>query len=414
MFRGCSCKPCNFDLESRVLNLNLSAIKRLEDLARKQADCVSLSQGCLRIDGIPPLIKDHVAELMATDRTDYYENAWGIDALRSKLAAHLSDKYSTSLVSNNILVTHGSIGALSALIISLTDPGDDILLPEPTYPAYMTLTALARCRPMFLACMGNGADADTWQIDVKELERKITDKTKLVVFSNPCNPTGALVDKATIKELINVCERRGVYLVIDEVYDDYIFDDRDFTSLTSYVTSSPFLIRTGSFSKNFAMSGWRVGYLVASPELVNLCARTQDALLNCVNVPAQHAALFALDHPELVEPFKQIVGHNRAIVEQALKPLMGNGLIYYTTPAAGFNYFVNACGLNTFEFSESALRDANVAVVPGRAFGPSGEAYFRVCYARKTAIVEEGIKRLTDYLLSKPTDTSKAPRAHCS
>ena len=396
-----------------MLNLNLSAIKRLEALARSREDCISLSQGCLRIDGIPSLIKNHLAELMTTDTTDYYESAWGIDALRAKLADYLSAKYSTSLASTNILATHGSIGALAALILSLTDPGDEILLPEPTYPAYMTLTALARCKPVFLPCMGFGRDRNDWQIDVKELERNITAKTKLIIFSNPCNPTGAIVDRSTIEQLINLCERRGVYLVTDEVYDDYIFGENQFTSLTSYIPNSPFLVRTGSFSKNFAMSGWRVGYLVASPELVNLCARTQDALLNCPNVPAQHAALFALDHPELIEPFRKVVEHNRAIVETALRPLMQSGIIHYTAPAAGFNYFINACGVNTFELSEQALTEANVAVVPGRAFGPSGERYFRICYARKTDVVAEGLRRLTHYLLNRSRHTKRVSHAQC-
>lgn len=362
-----------------MLSIELSQIKSIEAEVLKHADYISLSQGALRVGGIPEEIKLYLREVLRTDKTDYYQSAWGIMPLREKIAETLGVSH------KHVLVSHGCMGALSTLLTTLVEKGEEVILPEPTYPAYKNIVRVVRGKPVFVSCKKSDFD---WELQIDAIKAARTDKTRAVLFSNPCNPTGEVIGVEKLQELIRWCETHGIYLIVDESYDDYIFDET-FCSVTSFVPHSEFVIRTGSYSKSLSMSGWRVGFMVVPETLSCMMGITQDALLNCPNVIAQYAALFALDYPAFRHKFRDIVQKNRDFTVDAMRDTFA-----FKTPAAGFYLFFKTDEDDSFELCQRLLHEAKVGVIPGRAFGPSSTSFLRVCFARKPDVLAEGLDRI--------------------
>jgi aspartate/methionine/tyrosine aminotransferase len=380
-----------------MLNIPLSGIKKIESIAKSSNEYISLSQGALRAGGIPTQIKKHLQEILNTDKTDYYQSAWGILPLREKIADNLNKKYNTNLLRHQIIVSHGCIGALSTLFLTLLEPGDEVILPEPTYPAYEKLALLARSKTIFVSTKNNSSQ-EHWKLDLEKIKAATTNKTKIIVFSNPWNPLGLIVDKKTIKKLLSWCEKNEIYLIIDEAYKEYAFDP-NYQSTVDLVNNSEYFINVNSFSKNMAMSGWRIGYMVVPEKLNYPAGRMQDALLNCPNVPAQYAALYALDHEEFTQGFHNTIKNNLELTENLLKPLIEKNIFSYQKPQGSFFMFLKTEFEDSENFVMDILKNAKVALIPGKFFGPSGDSFLRLCYARDTEILKEGLIRLNNYLL---------------
>jgi aspartate/methionine/tyrosine aminotransferase len=370
--------------------IGFSEIKRIEAKVNSDESYISLSQGALKVGGIPIEIKNHLRSVLQTDKTDYYQSAWGILPLRQKIALYLCKVHGISLSYKNVLVSHGCMGAISTLLFLLLDRGDEVLLPEPTYPAYKNIVSVAGGNFRFV-CLG-----EKTSIDVEFLEKSVTKKTKAIIISNPCNPTGNFVLKDDLRSIVDWCEKNKKYLIVDEAYDDYIFDD-GFCSVTPFVLGNNFIIRTGSFSKSLSMSGWRIGYMVVPESLSVAAGVVQDAILNCPNVIAQHAVLYALDHPEFSKKFHKIVKRGRDLTIEWLDPLVKKGIFSFKKPKAGFYIFLKTNEKDSFELCNRILNDAKVGLIPGRAFGPSGAPFLRLCYAREHTILKTGIDRLVKF-----------------
>lgn len=382
-----------------MLEIPLSGIKKIEEIAKSSSEYISLSQGSIKVGGIPQQIKRHVQGLLDTDQTDYYESCWGLKPLREKLAETLSARYNTDITINHVLPTHGCIGGLSLIYLSILSPGDEVIIPEPAYPAYTILAQASRATPVYVSMFNAQADGtDLWQLDIEKIKAATTPKTKIIVFSNPCNPLGIVVPQSTIKQLLAWCQERSIFLVVDEAYRDYAFDGQ-YESSIPLVTQSEWLISAQTFSKNMAMSGWRVGYLVIPLRLNKIFAGMQDALLNCLNNTAQFAAIYALQHPEFTQEFHKIIRHNRDVTMERLKPLIDNKIIQLQKPAGGFFAFMKTELPDATDLCMSILHTAKVSLVPGSSFGPSGKPFLRLCYARETHILEEGLDRLVKYFM---------------
>lgn len=375
--------------------IGLSQIKIIEATVQSNNDYISLSQGALKVGGVPIEIKHHLQKVLQTDKTDYYESAWGIAPLREKIATNLSKKHGASITSEHILVTHGCMGAISTLLFTLLDRGDEVLLPEPTYPAYKHAIGMAAGVPVFVSSM---TDDGVWSLDFEKLEQTRTAKTKMVMFSNPCNPTGAVVQKESLERLIKWCKKHGIYLVVDEAYDDYIFGG-PFDSVAPYVVKSELVIQVGSYSKSLSMSGWRVGHMVVPKSLSRAMGITQDAMLGCLNVIAQHAVLYALDHPKFAKKFHEVLKKNRQMAIDELQPLVDQKIFSFQKPQAGFYLFLKTQEADAFELCMSLLHEAKVGLIPGQAFGPSGRSFIRLCYARTEDVLKEGIERVRKFFL---------------
>ena len=375
--------------------LTVTGIKEFEALAEKTDDCISLSQGVLRIGGVPAPIKEYLASILTTDKADYYESAYLTSLLQDKLAASLHKRYGAQIPPKQILITHGCIGAIGVVLQTILDAGDEVIMPEPTYPVYQNSIRLAKGNPVFVSSKATGTGTLSWDFDIEGIKAATTPKTKAILFSNPVNPLGITIGKDTVTQLHNWCEKRGIYLIVDEVYEDYIFTG-DFYSVTNFMPDSQWVVRTSSFSKSFAMSGWRVGYAVLPKQLMQHCDITQHALMICPNVLAQWAAVYALDHPELQEPFRKTIEINKYLAQTMLAPLADAGKISFAPPTAGFFLFLQT-KRDSAELAMEILQQAKVALVPGATFGPTGKKFVRLCYARPTAVLRTGLERLVQF-----------------
>lgn len=337
--------------------------------------------------------------LLKTDKTDYYESCWGLKILREKLASVLSAQYDATISVDQVLPTHGCIGGLSLLYLAVLNPGDEVIIPEPTYPAYGLLTLASRSVPVFVSMLAHHSDGSvSVELDVEKIKAAITPKTKMIILTNPGNPTGMVIPGSTIRQLLDVCEKAGIYLVVDEAYRDYAFVPEYQTSLP-LVSQSEWLIVASTFSKNMAMSGWRIGFLVVPHNITKALAGMQDALLNCLNNTAQYAAMYALDHPEHTRRFYQLIKHNRDMAMAMLQPLVDQKIFSYTQPAGGIFMFLKTDHHDATDTCMSILYKAKVALIPGGTFGPSGGPFMRLCYARDTDYLEEGINRLITFFM---------------
>ncbi|MFA6527204.1 MAG: pyridoxal phosphate-dependent aminotransferase [Candidatus Babeliales bacterium] len=384
-----------------MLEIPLSGIKKIEEIAKSSDEYISLSQGSIKLGGIPNQIKRHVQELMNTDTTDYYESCWGIKPLREKLATTLSMCYNTNIPFSQIIPTHGCIGGLALLFLSIVGPDDDVIIPEPAYPAYGLLTKTCRANARFVSCFEQDAttpEGYRWAINVEKIKAATTPKTKIIIFSNPWNPLGIIVPLSVIIELEQWCQEKGIYLIVDEAYRDYTFT-QGYQSVLPLINQSDRIICANTFSKNMAMSGWRIGYLVVPEHLTRVLAGMQDVLLNCLNNTAQYAAMFALDHPELTQTFHEQLRSNYDLTVSLLQPLVENGIFTFTKPDGGFYLFLKTQHADATDLCMSLLNGPKVTLVPGSAFGPSGAPFMRLCFAREPQVLGEGLNRIKNYLL---------------
>lgn len=381
-----------------MVEIPFSGIKKIEAIASKPG-YISLSQGAIKVGGIPHEIKEHLQQLLNTDKTDYYQSCWGIQELRTELTNYINKNYDPTITEKQILPTHGAIGGLSLLFLALLEAGDEIIIPEPAYPAYTILAQAARCKPVYVSSLVSGNQAGEeikWDLDLEKIKQATTPKTKLLIFSNPWNPLGKIIPVEKINELISWCEKHGIYLVLDEAYRNYVFAG-EYTSGLSLVNKSDKVICVSTFSKNLGMSGWRIGYLAVPEAITYALAGMQDALMNCLNNLAQHAGLYAIKHPELEKPFHEIIKENRTRALELLQPLVQTGVISLQEPDGGFFLFVKTQHADASDLAMDILEKAKVGTVPGSAFGKTGKPFLRICFARETAVLEEGMRRFVGY-----------------
>jgi aspartate/methionine/tyrosine aminotransferase len=380
-----------------MVEIQLSGIKKMEAFAQQNSDVISLSQGGLKIDGIPVEIRAHLQQQLFTNHTDYYGPPVGIPALRQILAQKLNQRYGTHLNMDSVMVSHGAGGALATIFLTLLDQGDEVIIPEPSYPAYENLAYVAKAKPVFVSMKQTDPSIEsTWALSIENIVKAITPRTKIVVISNPANPLGIFFGEKVIKDLARICQERGIYLITDEVYDDYVFGD-GFYSSVPLIESNSHVIRVSSFSKNFSMSGWRVGYLVYSESFRKALEAVQDTLIVCPSVLSQHAALYAMNHPELAARNHAMIHENLRLVHDMLLPLKEKNIISFEKPTAAFYFFIKTNHPDNEALCLDIVKKARVALIPGMYFGPSGVPFIRLCYARKQSLLAEALNRLVAY-----------------
>lgn len=382
-----------------MLTLDLPKYKTIESISSSSQEYISFSQGAVKVGGTPTLIKNHIQELLQSDIADYYQYVGGLYPLREKIAEKLTLKYSASIKAEQVIISHGAIGGLTAICLTLLKAGDEVILLEPFYPSYRNIILFSKAIPVYVE--GYLRRSGQWQFDLETIKQSVTLKTKMLILSNPSNPSGVCLSDEDIKALKQWCEAKSIYLVSDEVYDNFIYEG-DFNSLTPSVCQSELILRTGSFSKDFAMSGWRVGYIIAPPSLVPRITAVQDGTLCCPSVIGQHAALFALEHETLIADQVNIVKKNCEVAWRQLEPLVKKNIFNFSKPKAGIFFFINTSYEDSEPLVMDILQKAKVALVPGKDFGHSKDirSSIRLCFAREETLLTQGIERLLNYFLN--------------
>lgn len=378
-----------------MLTIHSSGIRIIEEKSQATPHSISLAQGTMRIEGIPHSIKEYVAELLTTTKTDYYQNKEIKEAFKHAVVEWMTTQHQVSLTTQHIMPSHGCMSALSAIALTLLEPGDEVLIPEPAYPLYEQVTRIARATPKFVSLAHHDAK-QPWQLAIEHLDGAKTARTKMVIISNPSNPTGMLLEKETLRELVAWCTENQIFLVVDEVYADFILHGT-FTSIAHFIDESPWVIGTTSLSKNFAMSGWRVGFGYMHPSLMPQIDAVQHALIVCPSTLGHWGGVYALHHPELIKPYQKAIHTNLALANEIFAPAIAIGTIAYAQPHGSFYLLIKTPSKNTRELCHRIIDEVGVALVPGETFGPSGGGYVRLCLARNTEVLREALERLARF-----------------
>lgn len=375
-------------------SLTLAISAKAKAMKADGIDVCSFSAGEPDFD-TPEHIKAAAQKALDIGHTKYGP-ALGEPKLREAIAHKLSQENGLNYKAENIIVTNGGKHSLFNLMLALIEPGDEVIIPAPYWLSYPEMVRLAGGEPIILA-----TDAQTdYKVTPEQLYQTITNKTKLFVLNSPSNPTGMVYQPAEIKALAEVVVEKDILVVSDEIYEKIIYDDAQHLSIGA-VNSEIFknTITSNGFAKAYSMTGWRIGYLAASVELINAAVKIQGHSTSNVCTFAQYGAIAALESSQdCVEQMRQAFVKRRHRIYDLVNTIPG---ISCNQPDGAFYMFINISKISSssLEFCNSLLEDHNVAVIPGVAFG--ADDHIRISYATDLATIEKGMARLERFVRSR-------------
>jgi aminotransferase len=380
-------------ISERVKRIVTSPIKEMRILAEKIPDHISFGQGIPYVDS-PQELKDQLAQKLKTTDISKYSTSPGLPELRQSLAKHVMKKRSlTNVTEDNILVTVGAMEGLAAGIMTTINPQDEVIMMTPGFSSHIEQVLLADGIPKFVPLLEN----ENWALDPQKIQDSITKKTKAMILCNPNNPTGSVFSKKSLKEVEKIVLENDLILLLDEPYDFLLYDDSPFYSPASNPKLKDNIISCFSFSKEFAMTGYRIGYVYADPGLINQMMKVHDALCICAPRISQEAAKIALSLPhDFTNDLIKRLDTNRKIVMQGLDEIPN--LFSYNPPKGAYYIFPKYnYNMNSFDFCLKLLNEAKVETVPGAAFGSAGEQHIRMSFGSPPEQLEEGMRRLKKF-----------------
>lgn len=377
--------------------IEFSPIKRLQAEAEKEG-AVSLAQGIPKF--LPPLgIRKAAVAAIERGYADFYGPPQGIEPLRKKIAAwHLSEEKAFYDPDAEIIITAGALQGVTAALATLLSPGDELLVPSPSYFPFLNLPKVLGIRPVPVPLRGDG-----WHLRISDLEKAISPKTAGILLAHPNNPTGTVYSEEELEAILKLAERRNFFVFVDEVYRYFVYpSETKYPSLGKFRRYRNRIIRIMSFSKAFALSGWRVGYLLADQKVSTEIMKVHEMMTTAsASLPAQYAALAALsDFPNLPFEFAEILLRRRERMRKRLEKL--TSVFTFEEPSGAYYFFVKLLKEGDDRaFCERILKEAGVALVPGSAFGEGGRGFVRLSFAAKEGEIDEAFDRLENYLLGE-------------
>jgi aminotransferase len=378
-------------ISRRVGGISSSGIRRFFDLLSSMEGVISLGVG--EPDYATPWhIREEAIQSLEKGYTMYTSNS-GMPELRTELARYLKASYGVGYdPESEILITVGVSEALDLAMRALLDPGDEVLMPDPHYVAYDACVLLAEGRPVMLPTY----QKNSFELRAADVEARITPKTKVLLIGYPANPTGAVMGREKLLAIAEVARRHNLMVISDEIYCRLVYGIGH-TCFSSLPGMKERTILLGGFSKAYAMTGWRIGYAAAPPDIITAMTKIHQYTMMCAPTMAQVAAIEALKNGEQ-SVLEMVADYNRRRLF-IVKGLNDIGLPCFE-PKGAFYAFpsIKGTGLSSEEFSEKLLYEEKVAVVPGSAFGECGEGYVRCCYATSLADIEEALNRMKRFI----------------
>ncbi|WHY33526.1 aminotransferase [Cytobacillus firmus] len=378
-------------LSKTVEELKPSGIRRFFDLAAGMEGVISLGVG--EPDFITPWSVREAAILsLEQGYTSYTANA-GLMELREEIADYMQKSFGVSYSpQNEIIVTVGASQALDISLRAILDPGDEVIVVEPSFVSYVPLVTLAGGVPVQVQTLKENG----FKILPEQLENAITGRTKAIMLCSPNNPTGTMLSGDELNAIAQIAEKYDLLVLSDEIYAELAYDD-EYTSFAAIREMKKRTILISGFSKGFAMTGWRLGFVCAPEEISQAMLKIHQYAMMCAPTMAQFAALEALKTGKSdVEVMKKSYKRRRNYFVQSLNEL---GLTCHM-PGGAFYAFpsIESTGLSSEEFAEKLLLEEKVAVVPGNIFGESGEGHVRCSYATSMELLQEAIKRISHFI----------------
>ncbi|MBK9145195.1 MAG: aminotransferase class I/II-fold pyridoxal phosphate-dependent enzyme [Candidatus Melainabacteria bacterium] len=375
-------------------DLPVSGIRRFFDLASELEDVVSLGVG--EPDFFTPWsVREAAIYAIEAGQTAYTANA-GLLELRREISRLLERLYQVVYnPESEIMVTVGVSQGLDLACRTLLDPGDEVLVPEPCFVAYKPCVTLAGGVPVGIGC---SAEND-FRVSLADLAGALTAKTKAILLGYPANPTGATMSRAELSAIVDFACSKGLYIISDEIYDRLVYDGTEHTCVAGLPGAFPRTITLNGFSKAYSMTGWRLGYACAPPEILTVMKKIHSHTMMCAPTVSQKAAIEALKGAQKnVADMVAQYDRRRRIIVDGLNQL---GLAC-PSPRGAFYAFprVDSTGLSSEEFAERLLLSERVAVVPGSVFGDGGEGHIRCSYATSIPRIKEALTRIRRFLSS--------------
>ena len=373
-------------LSRRVQNVPPSGIRRFFDLAATMPDVVSLGVG--EPDFVTPdLIRAAGIRSIEQGYTAYTSNS-GLIELREAVAEHLKRLYAVSYDPEELLITVGVSEGMQSAMIAIIDPGDEVIIPEPAFVAYAPTVQFADGVPVYVQTNVE----NQFRVTGAAIEAAITPRTKAILIGYPNNPTGAVMTREGLLEIAAIAEKHDLLVISDEIYDRLVYGV-EHTCFASLPGMRDRTVLLGGFSKAYAMTGWRLGYLAANPDLIAAIRKVHQYAIMSAPTMGQYAALAAIreGEPE-VERMRQEYDRRRKVIVAGLRQI---GLPTFE-PQGAFYVFpqVSHLGVSSGDFCDGLLQNEQVAVIPGDAFGPSGAGFVRACYAASIDKIETALDRI--------------------
>ena len=368
-----------------------SGIRKFFDLAADMPHCISLGVGEPDFK-TPWSVRDAGIRSLELGRTKYTANA-GLKDLRKEICTYLQRRFELHYQEENVLVTVGGSEAIDLAIRALVQPGDEVIIPEPCFVCYEPITQLTGGVPVHIATRAE----DQFRLTADQLRAAITPKTKLLIFPSPNTPTGAVMSAAEVEEIAAVLRETNVLVLSDEIYSELTYGLDRHVSIASLPGMAERTIVVNGFSKSYAMTGWRLGYAVGPAPLIKVMTKIHQSCIMSAPTTSQYAAITALRQcDDQIEMMRDEYNRRRRYVVKALNEM---GLTCFE-PRGAFYVFpsIQISGLTSSEFCEQLLREKEVAIIPGSAFGASGEGYARISYAYSVDHLQTAMKRIREFL----------------
>lgn len=369
-----------------------SGIRKFFDIVSEMKDAISLGVG--EPDFVTPWsIREEGIKALEKGRTHYTSNA-GTMELREEIARYSKRKYNLTYdPKSEIIVTVGGSEAIDITLRALINPGDEVLIPEPSFVCYKPCTRLAGGVPVPIVT----EEKDNFRLTPEKLLEKITDKTKVLILPFPNNPTGAIMEKEDLQAIADVLKDTNIIVLSDEIYSELTYNQKKHVSFASIDGMRERTVTINGFSKAFAMTGWRLGYALAPEPIAKVMYKIHQYGIMCAPTTSQFAAVEALRNcDEDVDNMCKEYNYRRRVLVDGFRKM---GLSCFE-PEGAFYVFPNisSLGYTSEEFANKLLQEEKVAVVPGNAFGQSGEGFVRCSYAYSIKNIEEAIRRISRFV----------------
>lgn len=375
-----------------VTDIKPSGIRRFFDIAANMKDVISLGVGEPDFN-TPWQVRKAGINSLEKGKTKYTANR-GNEKLLGEISAYMERKYNVTYnPKNEIFVTVGGSEAIDAFIRAVVSSGDEVIIPQPSYVCYEPITLLAGGTPVIL----NTKAENDFKVTPEELKNAITPKTKLLILPYPCNPTGAIMEREDLEKLYEVLKDTNVAVLSDEIYSELTFNTKPHCSPASVEGMKERTVVVNGFSKAFSMTGWRLGFACGPKELIAPMVKIHQYAIMCAPTTSQYAAIEALRScDEDVKVMREEYNRRRRLMVNGFNKI---GL-ECREPKGAFYAFpsIKSTGLTSEEFCQKLLESQKVAVVPGNAFGESGEGYVRASYCYSVEHIKEALVRIERFL----------------
>ncbi len=370
-----------------------SPIRRIYEKAILMDDVVFFSLGEPDFD-TPGQVVEAAVESLRRGETHYTPNA-GLPTLREAAAERMLQydrvKYDPA---TEIAVTSGGMEALALALLAIVEPGDEVILSDPSYTNYRDQVRICKGVPVYVPVR----EENDFQFDPADLERAITPRTRAIMINTPANPTGGVASEKLLREIAAIAQRHDLWVLFDEVYKYLFYGDEPFFNIAAAPGMRERTLVIDSCSKTYAMTGWRVGWIAGPAEVVSCIPKIQENLCSCVPAFVQRGAACALR--TAAEDVRRMNAAYRARRDAIVADINAIPGLSARTPGGAFYLFVNirGSGLTSEEFAMRLLEEGRVALSPGSAFGPSGEGYVRISYASSVENLHKGAARIADFM----------------